>query len=204
MSQPPEDVLSRIEERLARMEAALAPAQEAATAGPMMVATAMDAVDQWATQGDGAERLERGVRLLERLTRPETLDRLEKAVDLLDGLPDLLATFGDIFDAIANQAERDGVDVGRAFDDLRQIAFDALRTAPQLRALFDSQMLAPPTVEILSRTAESLRAAGQAPPKKVGLFGALGALNDPDVQQALGFLTAVAKQFGQSATPSER
>ena len=53
------------------------------------------------------------------------------------------------------------------------------------------------TLDALSSVARSMKEAGDGEPRSVGLFGALGAMRDPDVRRALGYALTVAEGFGR-------
>ncbi|MCB0010149.1 MAG: DUF1641 domain-containing protein, partial [Anaerolineales bacterium] len=58
-------------------------------------------------------------------------------------------------------------------------------------------LTAPGTVVFLGHTVTALAEAQATPAPKVGLWGMLRALNDPDRQTAIGFLLNFAKLIGQ-------
>jgi uncharacterized protein YjgD (DUF1641 family) len=68
--------------------------------------------------------------------------------------------------------------------------------ANELDALLRSGVLAPATLRVVGELGRALTAAAAAPPPPLGVVGLLKALGHPDVQRALGFLVAVARQFG--------
>ncbi|ACY14891.1 DUF1641 domain-containing protein [Haliangium ochraceum] len=101
------ELLESIERRLARLESRLEPATQAIESAPATLATVADMVDEHI--GDPAQ-LDRRVRalmpLVERLTRPDTLRALERAVDAIEQAPAMVATAADMLDeAIADPGE---------------------------------------------------------------------------------------------------
>lgn len=193
------EVLTRLDQRLARIERTLEPLQNIAEQLPGGVATVVDTFDTWGReQGNLDARVREGLRLMQRLSEPETLATAHKLLDAIASAPGLLATAGDVFDGLMRDAEARGTSVGTLVEDLRELVLDVLRTAPQVRAVFTSGILDPRALEALGSVATHVARAAHAPPAKVGLFGAIGALSDPDVQRALGFLFAVARGFGRS------
>ncbi|MCB0197089.1 MAG: DUF1641 domain-containing protein [Anaerolineae bacterium] len=84
------------------------------------------------------------------------------------------------------------------------------RVIPQLQAVLDSDefealmtsgVFSPKTVGIVSEAGNSLvdsYEASQTRPQTVGLFGLLRAMQDPDVQRAMGFFMDFSKRFGRS------
>lgn len=209
------DVLTRLIDRLDDLERLADLADQV----PGAVATTVDTLDAALTRAADRgvvldERAREGLMLLEKLTAPDTAnalgavldraDELERLTALADGLPDALATVVDILDTEYMRAADRGYDPERT---LRQ-AFGALGRLGELfrsdefQALLDSGVLDPSALEVVGGLGSALvetqdeAARGQTP--RQGLFGLLGALRDPDVQHALGFLTTVAKKFGRS------
>ena len=96
--------LQRIEKRLDRLEVRVEQAASFVDAAPGAIATAANMLDQWAAEkGDVDERLRRSLSLLDRLSEPQTLARLEAAVELVDQLPGQLATMGDVADSVLSR-----------------------------------------------------------------------------------------------------
>jgi uncharacterized protein YjgD (DUF1641 family) len=60
-----------------------------------------------------------------------------------------------------------------------------------------SGVLDPQVVTLIGRMGASLATAADAAPAPVGLGGALRALRDPHVKQALGLLLTFAAEFGR-------
>jgi hypothetical protein len=77
----------------------------------------------------------------------------------------------------------------------------APRAVAALASLVESRLLEPSALAVVSQLAAALADPGPARP--VGMWGALKALRDPDVQRALGFLLAVARQFGKNLAAGE-
>ncbi|HJL00942.1 MAG TPA: DUF1641 domain-containing protein [Polyangiaceae bacterium LLY-WYZ-15_(1-7)] len=207
---PPADLhttLRRIDERLARLEAALEPVAELTAQAPALVATAGDIADEWASDlGDVDERVRALGDVLERLTRPQTLASLRKVVDLAESAPDLIATLGDVLDETMAEAAEQGLELTHLVDDAKRLTIGLLKltTSPELRALLDSGMLDPKALMTLGAAARSVANASDVEPPKVGLFGAMRALRDGDVQRAVGFVLKVAGGFGQSLRRTDK
>ncbi len=196
--------LARVEARLDRIEAAL-------DRIPDLVATATDAVDDLARRlGEGPAGLDERARAassaVERLTRPDTLARLEsilakadvlaEAVDALAQVPALAATAADTFDEIAGGLNERGVHLDErvkgAFEWLERITNP--RVQDHLAAMLKVLEV---TAEPAGRVAEKL-ADVTARPERVGLFGVMRAMRDPNVQMAVGQAMAVARAVGQA------
>ncbi|MCA9616104.1 MAG: DUF1641 domain-containing protein [Sandaracinus sp.] len=193
--------LARIDARLERLERRLAPITELAEHAPALAATVGDIVDERAAQlGDVEDRVGALFDLLERLTRPQTLASLRQVVDLAESAPNLVATAVDVFDEVMAEASREGLDLTHLVDDSKRLAMGLLRltTSPELRALMTSGMLDPRALTTLGSVARTVVEANETEPPKVGMFGAVRALGNDDVQRAVGFLLRVAGGFGRS------
>ncbi|RMD69021.1 MAG: DUF1641 domain-containing protein [Bacteroidetes bacterium] len=136
-----------------------------------------------------------------------------------------MAMLGDMADDAVRQAAQQGIDMdARLRNGLRALErltadttieqLDSLLTlaerapgiiamtadiADEAMAKAQAEGLDPQSVgEMLKQTTVALSKARQAPPKKVGLFGLMGALKDPDRQKALGFLMNFLKELGKT------
>jgi uncharacterized protein YjgD (DUF1641 family) len=157
--------LDRIEARLARLDPLVAAAEQA----PALAAMAGDIVDDAAARLDLHARVERAARLVERLTRPDVLDQVERLVDAAEAAPGLVATALDTLDRAAADAQASGVDLAQVVPQFTEMALDGLR---------------------------ALQAAKSAPPKRPGLWSVFQAVRDPHVSRAFGFWLEVARSFG--------
>jgi len=174
--------LARLEGRLARIEGALARVTAVAThAGPLtaaMVDTFDDAAARLSTKGvDLDARLRDALVLAERLTAPETVRAIELALALAQQMPGFVAAAVDTFDDAASRLSERGIDV-----DAR--ARSMLGT---IEGLTSPAMIA---------ATHALLEAEREPPPRLGMFGLLGALRNPDVQRALGLAVRVAERVG--------
>jgi hypothetical protein len=193
------ELLQRIDARLEHIEARLAKLDPLIDGAPGLLALAGDSFDELARElGDLDDRVRAAARLAERVTRPETLVQLHAALDLLESLPGVVAMAGDAFDEFANDAAARGVpldqivpELGRAFEAMLQ-----LLTSTQITQLLGSPLLLPGTIDALGTAARAMAAAAQAPETKLGLFGTLKALREPEVQRAVGFAVDFARRFG--------
>ena len=147
--------------------------------------------------GDADARILASLATLERITRPQTLDRLRGLLDAAEAAPGLIAVLGDTFDEFAARAAREGIDLARVLPDLAEALFVVLKllsgegTQTSLRAA-----LAPEHLAVLEKTANAVAVAVAQPERAVGPLGALAALRDPHTKRAIGFALAVARQFG--------
>jgi uncharacterized protein YjgD (DUF1641 family) len=191
--------LERIDARLAQLDARLAKLDPLLDAAPGLLALAGDSFDEFARElGDLDERLRGLLAVLERASRPETLAKLEAAVDLLDSVPGLVALAGDSFDDFARNAAARGLELDRIVPELGRAIEAVLRllTNAQIRGVLSSDLLMPGTVEALATAARAMAAATQAPQTRLGLFATFAALREPEVQRAVGFAVDVARRFG--------
>ncbi len=213
------------DETVAQLESLLDLAQRAPDILAMVADMADDAVGQAAARGlDLDERLRYTLHLLEKLTEAQTVAQLEQMLELSRQAPGILAMVADMADDAAGRAAAHGIDFDeRLRNGLRALErLTATTTIDQLDALlslaerapgiaamtadvFDEAMAKmqgegadPQAVgEMLKLALVALSRARQAPPSKVGLFGLMGALKDPDRQKALGFLMRFLKELGK-------
>lgn len=123
---------------------------------------------------------------------------LTPAGGVLTTLPAAIATMADTFDGVAARLADSGVDLDeRMRSVLRAIEVStAPRAVAGLASLVESRLLEPSALAVVSQLAAALAEPGDSKP--VGMWGAMKALRDPDVQRALGFLLAIARQFGKN------
>ncbi|HJL14291.1 MAG TPA: DUF1641 domain-containing protein [Sandaracinaceae bacterium LLY-WYZ-13_1] len=200
------DALSRIEARLERIESMLDRFERVTEQLPAGAAVAGDIFDEWAARdGHVDERLRALTSLLDRATKPEVLHALTVLVEQVEAAPGLVAMFVDIADELAAQAADQGVDLHELTSNLGRAARGVIMLASreEIRELLESDMFEPGALQTLSAAARSMseaRAGGD--PERVGLFGTMGALRDPEVQRALAFAIRVAKGFGKTLDDS--
>lgn len=198
-------VLTRILERMDRMEQALHGLTTVAAQAPGLLAMAGDMLDEGyrTAAASGVDLEARGkdaLQLLERLTQPQTIALVDQLLDLASQAPGLLAMVGDTVDDAYRSAANAGIDVeimvkqgGMAAQRLSD-----LMRSPEFGALMDSGMLDPRAVALLGKAAGALIASRQQPLQPLGPFALFTALRDPDVQKALGFFVSFAKAFGKT------
>jgi len=231
-SRPPNtlEVLERIEAKLDRLERVLGPLSALGDV-PAVIGTAVETLDDRA-RGQEAEldaRLRGAVALLERLSRPGTLERLHQAVDVVESLPTLLATAVDAIDDVADPAGLDlhgRVEAGmkllaqltqpKTLDLLRHLLGHVTDPTPVATGVPALDAYAAQGVNMEQLTREGLQLIGQVVvflrhaqargERRVGLLGAAKALRDPHVQRAVGFALSFLEGFGQAldGTPPER
>lgn len=176
---------------------------------------------------DVFDRGQRGLDILEKASRPQNLELVGELLDHAEAVRFAAKAGGAAFERLADSdldlisdklgelSARGGkvltspvIDkllAGPLLDpDKLDKAVDALQrltdvaSTPAFQQLLDSGLLdaaALTTVSTASTALVETRASGF---ERVGLFGTLGRLGDPDVQKAMGFAFALAKRFGAS------
>ena len=183
------------------------------------LATGTDAIDETISKSvehgiDVNSRLSGLVGLLTQLTEPKNLQALSTLVSLLPQLaelakvsqqiPGMIAAIGDVFDEFQEQCATDGINLEAS---LTQSLQAVLRLGSQLDTdkiellsrLMQSDILNSDTITAATAAATALKSCQQeaGPTEKVGLFGLLGLLRDPDIQHAVGFASKFGKKFGK-------
>ncbi|MEO9594504.1 DUF1641 domain-containing protein, partial [Rhodopirellula bahusiensis] len=144
------------------------------------------------------------MRSMERLAA--RLPKLEDGSAVLEELPNLLATVMDVFDEWANNLKSEGIDLEQS---VRQGLHAALYLGGQIQEdeldrigfLVKSEVLDEHSVATVGMAGSALsschRGSCEHPvPERVGLFGLLSAIRDPNTQRALSFGLQFAKCFG--------
>ena len=119
-----------------------------------------------------SERMDTLLRLIDELTKPAMASRIEDLLEISDQLPGLIAMGVDSVDQFMSVH---GQDIS-----------DALSFLDQENLLF------------LKNAGDAFTRAQEQPTEKMGLFGLMRALRDPDRQQAIGFLMNVLKNLGKT------
>ncbi len=187
--------LQRIEKRLERLEGSLEPITEISAQASAITATVADIADEASAKlGNGEERLLALRGTLELLTRPKTLHSLQSLVNMGDEIPNLIATISNIVDGTMVDLAKQGVRVDKALT----FAIDAVSTLAKAATSPDAQaMMDPKTLRILGLFAKSFTTMADGEPTRVGAWGALKRMRDPDVQRSLGFILNLTGRFGQ-------
>lgn len=105
---------------------------------------------------------------------------------MLVQLPGMAAMAMDTMDDLYSTARQHGVDI-------EGMARSGLGAA---RALMESGVVDPAALQVIGSAGYAL-VNSQKEAKPIGLFGLLGAVNDADIQRALGFLVTFARHFGK-------
>ena len=163
--------IDRLLARLDTVEEAVKGLEQTMHQAPGMIAMVADMADEAYRTADAngvtiEDRLQNALVVAEKLTQPETVQKLNDLMTFADQLPGL---------------------VGMAVDTVDE----GLRTARE-------NGLEPETlVDWASQFGRAMREAQNTPSPKLGLFGMLRALNDPDRQRALGFSLHFLKSLGK-------
>ncbi|MCA9009925.1 MAG: DUF1641 domain-containing protein [Planctomycetaceae bacterium] len=188
---------------------------------PNLLAIAVDFFDATCRKAsqegiDIEQRATRLVKLLIQVTEPNNMRAIEKLVSrlpkleegsaLLDELPNLLATAMDVFDEWATTQKAQGIDLEQS---VKQGLHAALYLGGKIHKeeldrigfLLKSEVLSENSVATVSMAGTALSSCHQGTcehpvAKRVGLFGLLGAMRDPNTQRALSFALQFARCFG--------
>lgn len=138
------------------------------------------------------ERIERRLAEVERVT-----SALAPLAEVAAAAPGGVAMVTDAFDTLAARLGERGVDLdARLHAVARAVEIStAPRTVHAFAALVESKLLEPSALAVLSWLAAALAEPGEARP--LGAWGLMRALRDPDVQRAVGFVVAVARELGR-------
>ncbi|MEZ6096863.1 MAG: DUF1641 domain-containing protein [Pirellulaceae bacterium] len=186
------------------------------------IATATDVVDEKVSSAVASgknvdERIKGLGDLFERLTEPQTLSALNQLIDALPQLtqmvslakemPNLVAMLGDMFDEYQKRYAADGIDVEKALTNGveatlflgSKVDMEHLRRIGDLLA---SDILNPHALHVVDNAAKSLNSAQKEicgePNGRVGLFGLLSAIRNPEIQRSLAFAVQFGKCFGKN------
>lgn len=149
---------------------------------------------------DPAQRAVKMLELLERLSAPERLSRLERLIDDLEHLPGHLATVGNILDGWAAALMEQGVDLHAARANGGRLLVAVLKTLQSDRA-GDFDMISPRALDILNRAGAALGQDPQLSGSKIGMMKLLKVMRDPHIQRALDFGIQFGQRFGQLLQP---
>jgi len=172
---------------------------------PGMVSMFADMADdtyrQAANRGiDIDERLRTGLELAEKLTAPDVLDKINQLLKLSGQAPGMVAMFMDILDEMYNKAAEKGLDpetmIKQGVDVTKKMT--VLLNSSEFQGLMESSVFEPQTLNVLSAVSNALVESQEEPVRKVGIFGLMRSLRDPEAQKALGFLSTVLKNFGKN------
>ncbi|MCB9760382.1 MAG: DUF1641 domain-containing protein [Alphaproteobacteria bacterium] len=210
-------LLESLDQRMTTLERRLDGLAPLAAHGPAAVAMVTDAVDHHVAQAQASgvdvdARMAAGLRLVERLTRPEVAAQLEQALDLAAQLPAAVAMAADTLDGVLGGLVDRGVDLDERVRMLNQAAEALTRPAMLelvnailergediervLRALLESGVLEAQAVEVVGHAGEALATTRAQEVTPLGPFALLRALSDRDVGRAVAFGVHFARRFG--------
>lgn len=217
--------LERIEARLSALEERLAPLETLTRQAPGAAAALGDTLDDWADRAaargiDLEQRLTSVTRLLERLSDPATVSLLERGLSLAEQAPNVIAALADTFDQHADALAERGVDLeqrrAQVLGTLERLTSPEvlgglqalLKHTEALAVLLDSGMLAEGALRVTAQAGHALAAAAETDGlERVGAFGLLRAMGEPDVQRATAlavrFARALGRDIERGATPEQ-
>lgn len=172
----PADPLSRLEAKLDRIEARLARLDPVLEQAPGLLDMAGDVVDEASREFEIHERTLEAAKLLERLTRPETMQKVRELVDLAEAMPDTITVAMDSLDSLAQEARDRGIDIGE---------------------------LVPRVANFSSIAIRALQSAQSSDPSRPGVIQVLRAVRDPDISRAFGFALEMARSMGRDITADD-
>ncbi len=199
--------LERIVERLDAVESSL----DMASQLPGMAAMTADIIDGWIRQAqrrglDLDATLKALLPALTALADPHVVKALEalahrapELAELVDTGPKLVAAAVDAFDGVMARMAAKGTDIQSVSESLT-VALSKLAellNSPQYKALMNSGVLDPSTLDMVGKAGSALVHARMEACVETGMFGALRATSDKDIQRAIGFAIKFAHAFGQ-------
>jgi uncharacterized protein YjgD (DUF1641 family) len=204
-----EQIADNIGESLQEVKAAAPAANGSAIAGKLpQLASAGARLADAASSPTIARLLDSG--LLDRLAEPDTIAALQT---LLDKLPlfafaatateGLLKRGEELTDNVADTLrEALNATLPAELGKLREMMASASKLIDAGNVLIAAGIFRPETVEVLAEVGQQLAASydetKHMPEHRVGIWGALKALRDPDVQRTAGIGVHVLKRFGQT------
>ncbi len=186
------------------------------------VATGADVLDEKVAQAveagvDVDQRLSELAKLMAKLSEPTTVAALGELLDCLpqlaslakiaNELPNLVATLGDVLDSYQQRCAAQGIDVEKAVTNgLHAALFLGSEVDSEhlqrIGDLLGSDILNPDAVNVVNNAARSLTHAQQdvcqATAKRIGPWGLLSALRNPEIQRSLAFAVQFGKCFGKN------
>ena len=197
--------------------------------GPGLVSIAADSIDEVyrhsADKGINIEeRLTNTLKLVEQLTAPAMVEKLNSLVIFADQAPGLISMITDSLDEAFRTSKASGVDIESKLSATLELAnklttpemvvklkglIELSEQAPGLISMFidsiDEEMakVAETGIDLKAlstlsqKLSKAVTKANKMPKNKLGAFGLFRALRDPDRQKAIGFLMNFTKAFGQ-------
>ena len=204
------ETLERLERIIARLDA-VEGSLDIATQLPGTIAMAGDVTDQWIrrAQDEGLDidaTLKAALPCLMALSNPKIISALEtlaqrtpELAKLVDDGPKLIAAAFDSLDGVMKGFTDRGVDVQAMSENIAAALskLSELLNSPQYLALMNSGVLDPSTLDMVGKAGSALVHARMEACVETGMFGALRATSDRDIQRAIGFAIKFAHAFGR-------
>ena len=169
------------------------------------------------------QRLGAALEIAEKLTAPAMVEKLNGLLEMANQAPGLISMTMDMIDETVSNAAKKGIYIDERGKLLMEAAekltsptmlanlnglIELSHQAPGLIAMamdtlddeykrMSREVNIPAVTNFLGNTVKALSNATSSEPTKIGLFGMMRALNDPDRQKALGFLMELTKQLGK-------
>lgn len=197
------ELLEQLSEQLADPErlSALSRIAQMGEGAPQWAAMAAEAFDEYGGQDPRLdERMQKGLALLERVTRPRSLEALQSLVETLEHSKGLLAMGGDALDAFAARAARQGVDLHAVVERLSQMSMGALAVVGQRetgpKEGEEVSFYSPEAIAFINNIASAMVAAQNSKP--TGLWGLSQAALTSEGRRTLGFFAKFIRLVGKS------
>ena len=141
-------------------------------------------------------------------TLVDRLPQLAELTKLTDEVPNLLATVVDVLDDYQQRCAKEGIDMEKSLANGLHAALwlgshvekDDLA---RLGELLKSDILSHNSISVLGNAANSFSSAQQnacasKTPERVGMFGLVGLLRNPDIQKSIAFAAKFGECFGRN------
>ena len=186
-------------------------------------ATGADFVDETVTKAaiggvDVEPRISSLLGLLLQVTEPENMKALQTLINrlpqlaeltkLADDVPNLIASLGDVFDDFQQRCVADGINLECSMVNGLHAALWLgcqidKEDLSRLGELLKSDILSRESIEVIANTANALSTAQKdsasgAQRQRIGMFGLMGVLGNPEVQKAVAFAAKFGEEFGKN------
>lgn len=214
MSQELEKILISIDERLARLESKVDRAYGGhANQIKQSLAIAADSLDEYFDPSSESgevmiEKVDKLKKIINLLAKDETLDSIETVIGELKNvapilmkikqLENTLSIFVDATDDFFNVAMDEGLDIEDFTKNLKKFSLLMTKTfeSGSLNHLLESGILDVNSVQTVGALGKSMAMSSENC-NRAGPLKVMGALFDPNIQQALGFFISFAQSFGE-------
>ncbi len=184
-----------------KLESLLALANEA----PGLISMGVDSIDGLAREANTKgvnldDRLRSTLNLVEKITAPEMITKLEGMIEMAENSSGLLSIGVDSLDGIMRTAIERGIDPQVTITKVIEMGskLSELLNSPEMTTIMESGIMDPKTIKIVGAAAEALVETNAKPIEKVGgIFALMKVMKDENMQKTLGFLTAFGKEFGK-------